>query len=494
MGRRDERHSGRPRWRVLPAVLVLLLLASAVAADELEAGPRWLGWDWSGPVDQPAAVDPPPGLDLPALRPAPVVLAGSPLGGAPVPDLDEAAIAQVVAPYLDRDDLGRRLTVAVAALGSAEPAYVTGAERVTPASTTKLLTATAVLSALGPDHTFRTTVRGVPGTPRIVLVGGGDPFLAREQSEADAPPAYPARADLRTLATATASALRAAGRTRVRLDYDATLFTGDRVNPAWPASYGPDDVVAPISALWVDGGRPDEGDGRVDDPPRVAAEEFADALRAVGIRVAPRVRERAAPAEATELAEVSSAPLEQIVERALDVSDNETTEVLGHHVALARNTEATFEGAAAAVVATLGELGVDASGDTLRDSSGLSRENLISPETLLGVLAVAAERPELRAVLGGLPVAGFTGSLALRFDTGDPAGLGQVRAKTGTLTGVHGLAGVVTEAGGTPLAFVVLADRVRAPGGIGSGGIEQAVARQRIDELAADLAACRCSG
>lgn len=491
MGRRDERHSRRPRWRVLPGVLVLAVLGAAVGAHELDAGPRWLGWNWSAPVDQPAAVQPPPGLDLPALRPAPVVLPG---GATSTARIDPTAVAEVVAPYLARDDLGRRLSVAVAPLGSADPAYEVGAERVTPASTTKLLTAAAVLAALGPDHTFRTTVQAVPGTPRIVLVGGGDPLLARAQPEADEPPRYPVRADLRTLATATATALREAGRDRVRLAYDASLFTGERFNPAWPASYGPDGVVAPISALWVDGGRPAEGDGRVDDPPRVAAEEFAAALRDAGIRVAPRITEAPAPDGTTELAAVTSAPLDQLVERALEVSDNETTEVLAHHVAVARGEEATFPGAARAMIEVLAELGVDASGDTLRDGSGLSRDNLIAPRTLLGVLAAAVERPDLRPVLTGLPVAGFTGSLAVRFDTGDPAGLGLVRAKTGTLTGVHGLAGTVVDAAGTPLAVVAVADRVRAPGGIGSGGIEQVVARQRIDELVADLAACRCSG
>jgi len=42
--------------------------------------------------------------------------------------------------------------------------------------------------------------------------------------------------------------------TRVRLAYDASLFTGPRVNPRWPAGYVTDQVVSPITALWADEG------------------------------------------------------------------------------------------------------------------------------------------------------------------------------------------------------------------------------------------------
>lgn len=498
MGGRDERHvadgvpaTPRRRWRRLPVLVVLLVLGLAVGALETDAGPRWLGWNWSAAVDQPSAVPPPPGIDLPPLERAGGSAVADPVGvdGATV---DRAAVAAVVAPFVARDDMGGRLAVAVAPLGAVEPAYAVGPARFLPASTTKVLTAAAALSALGPDHTFRTRVLADAAEGRVVLVGGGDPFLAREQPAGDQAPAYPTRADLRTLATATAQALRTAGRTRVRVDFDASLFAGDRFNPAWPDLYR-GGTVAPISALWVDSGRPEAGSGRVADPPRVAAEWFARSLRDAGIRVPGRVRERAAAADAAELAAVTSAPLEQIVERVLDVSDNEGAEVLAHHVALARDLPATFEDAATAVADELAALDVPLDGVVLTDGSGLSRRNRLTPASLLGTLAAAVERPELRAVLTGLPVAGATGSLALRFDTGAPVGQGVVRAKTGTLTGVHGLAGTLLDANGTPLAFVAIADRVTAPGGIGSGGIEQAIARQRIDELAAALAACTCS-
>lgn len=135
----------------------------------------------------------------------------------------------------------------------------------------------------------------------------------------------------------------------------------------------------------------------------------------------------------------------------------------------------------------LAELGVDLGGARILDGSGLSRRNRLSPDTLLSVLDVAAseDHPELRGVVTGLPVAGFTGSLALRFDSGPVAGLGTVRAKTGTLTGVHGLAGLVTDREGTVLSFAAVADRV---------ALEDTLdARAQLDRIAAALAACRCT-
>ena len=60
----------------------------------------------------------------------------------------------------------------------------------------------------------------------------------------------------------------------------------------------------------------------------------------------------------------------------------------------------------------------------LYDGSGLSRDNRLDPRVLVDVLRLAMrpEHPELRAVLTGLPVAGFTGSLADRMDLGPPRG------------------------------------------------------------------------
>jgi D-alanyl-D-alanine carboxypeptidase/D-alanyl-D-alanine-endopeptidase (penicillin-binding protein 4) len=194
----------------------------------------------------------------------------------------------------------------------------------------------------------------------------------------------------------------------------------------------------------------------------------------------------AGQAASAELAAVQSAPLGQIVQWVLEVSDNEAAEVLFRQVAVAEALPASFDGGARAVHRVLRGLGVDTSGDRILDGSGLSRSDRLRPETLLAVLALAAgdAHPGLRPAASGMPVAGFSGSLAHRFDTGDALGLGAVRAKTGTLTGVQGLAGYVTDADGTVMTFVVVADRIRPPNTLD--------ARARIDEIAAALAGCEC--
>jgi D-alanyl-D-alanine carboxypeptidase/D-alanyl-D-alanine-endopeptidase (penicillin-binding protein 4) len=460
----------------LPVVLVLVLLAAAVAAYRFDLDAGWRGEE-PDPVHEPAAVPPPEGLTLPALdRPGPVAAATD--SGR----LSRDAVRRVLARGLDDRDLGRSVHAAVADLGGGAPVWKQGGGAFMPASTTKLATAVAALETLGPEHRFQTTVVRRRGT--ITLVGGGDPFLASRPAGAGE---WPDRADLGDLARQTARSLRQDRRRTVRLRYDATLFTGPAENPFWRADYVPDDIVSPISALWVDEGRDPDGFGRVDDPAAAAADAFAATLRRQGVRVAGPVRPGRSPRGAAELASVASAPLSAIVERVLEVSDNEGAEVLAHHVALAAGEEPSFAGASRAVTATLRDLGVPLSGVVLRDGSGLSRSNRLTARALVAVLSVAADpqRPDLRPVVTGLPVAGFTGSLAYRFDTAPGPGVGRVRAKTGTLTGVSALAGVATDLEGTPMVFVLAADRVRRP--------DTLDARQDLDNLAAALGGCRCT-
>ncbi len=66
--------------------------------------------------------------------------------------------------------------------------------------------------------------------------------------------------------------------------------------------------------------------------------------------------------------------------------------------------------------------------------------------------------------MSGMPIAGFSGTLAHRYGLGTAAaGRGVVRAKTGTLDGVNTLAGVVYDADGRLLAFAFMANHVQSP-------------------------------
>ncbi len=466
MGKRDRRHAP---W--LAVLLVLLLLGGAGAAYFTGAADRWLADEPPDPVTEPAAVPPPEGMDLPAVRtPEPVAAEAEP------GRLRPAAVRRALASGLRDKDLGRSVHAAVAGLEDGPPVYATGNASFTPASTMKLLTTTAALAALGPDHRFETTA--VAKGRRITLVGGGDPMLARSPRDD-----WPQVADVSSLAEQAAADL---GRRRpVRISYDASLFTGPAENPYWRADYIPDDIVSPISALWVDEGIAADRSERVEDPARDAAAAFAKALADQGVPVQGEPTPGRAPAGARTVATVSSPTLSQIVEHVILVSDNEGAEVLAHQVGLALGTGGSFAGGAQGVRQVLSDLGVPLDGVVIRDGSGLSRRNLVRTGTMLEVLRVAADEPELRAVVTGLPVGGFTGSLTFRFADAPAAGVGRVRAKTGTLGGVRSLAGIATDQAGTPMVFVLAADRIREMNSLD--------AQVDLDNLAGALGACRCS-
>ncbi|WP_232676331.1 D-alanyl-D-alanine carboxypeptidase/D-alanyl-D-alanine-endopeptidase [Nocardioides sp. R-C-SC26] len=508
---RNER--GAARTGVVIAT-VLLMLVGAVAGigiwrqDDVRDWYDARTWPWDdAPVAGPVDVAPPPQVDV---EPAPTLDEVDPVAAPSdtATGLSVQAVRRAIARRLGVRALGPHVVTAVAAVDGGGPPVSIGRGTAVPASTTKIVTAAAALLALGPETRFSTRVvaadpvgtrDGAPdvaGAPSIVLVGGGDPFLERTPFQPGAAdgsangPAwpYPVRADLQTLAATTASALAADGVRRVRVRYDTTLFAGPSISPAWESGYVPDGVVSPVSSLWVDGGRPPSRSGRVADAPLDAAQSFAASLRAAGVRVVGAVEEQPAPLDAATISSVESAPLGQIVERVLDVSDNEGAEVLLRHVGLAEAGRGTFAAGRRAVRDLLTEAGVHWGRSVFHDGSGLARTNAVEPRTLLDVLRLAAsdDEPDLRSVITGLPVAGFTGSLAYRMTEGPPAGLGRVRAKTGTLTNVTALAGVATTPDGAVLVFAMLADRVRVE--------DTLTARAAMDGAAAALGACRCAG
>ena len=479
----------RAAWLTL-ALLSLFTIGAGAAVAHLLPG-RLALWRLPTVALRPLAA----GVQVlsPAAGPAPGAAAAVPAGSAATPAGVAAALAAGLRPAV----LGADRGAAVTDLSTGKVLFSqAGSALFAPASTAKLAVAVAALDALGPGARLQTSVVADRKPSAIVLVGGGDPTLA-----AGPPPAadYPQPATLASLAAATAARLRAAHVRQVRLSYDTSLYAGPGMAPGWKPAYVSTGNVTPIQALEVDQGRltPGGAPQDADDPrnlrPRTltpaadAARAFAGFLAREGIRVAGPVSQAAAAPGSRALAKVSSPPVAEIVQWMLMESNNVIAENLARQVAIATGAQASFSGAAAAELKVLRQAGV-ASGISLVDGSGLSPDDRIAPDALVRIIQLAAAgSPQLRPAITGLPVAGFAGTLAPGGSVFGPtgnAGLGVVRAKTGNLSTVAALAGVVYASNGQLLGFAFMADRLPAKG-LAAAGADMA-------SLATALAGCGC--
>jgi serine-type D-Ala-D-Ala carboxypeptidase/endopeptidase (penicillin-binding protein 4) len=414
----------------------------------------------------------------------------------------QRGLATMLGAALPAADTGPGVGIEVTDAQSGQVLYQSDAGALaTPGSTTKLVTAATALAVLGPEARFTTRVRQEGDT--IVLVGGGDPTLAVNAYPSSD---YPQPATLAALAASTARALKAQGRGSVRLGYDTSLYSGPALAPGWSDAYISEGDVTPIVSLEADQGRltasgtfEDSDDpvnyrARTSDPAGMTATAFASLLAKDGVSVSS-VTASSAPGGAADgpaIASVSSPPLAAIAEQMLQESNNVIAENLARHVAIAMGQPATFSGGATAELTELRRLGVTTP-ITLVDGSGLSPDDGIAPETLVRLLAVAAATPELRDLITGLPVAGFSGTLSA--GDSDFGGIGDldggvargvVRAKTGNLSTIASLAGLAYDRDGRLLIFAIMAPNIP------DSGLLQSAATA-IDRAAAGLAACGCT-
>ncbi|MEU8825059.1 D-alanyl-D-alanine carboxypeptidase/D-alanyl-D-alanine-endopeptidase [Streptomyces sp. NPDC048636] len=295
-----------------------------------------------------------------------------------------------------------------------------------PASNTKLATATAALTVLGPDHKFTTKV--VYGDGTLTLVGGGDRTLTT--------------ADLEALAKTSVAGLKSAGLTSVKVRVDDSLFPEPTLATGWNGDYYPD-TVAPVRPLVVDG-------HGVTDTSLDAGQVFAKSLADKGVTVTGEVTRGASGEGDVPVAQHTSANLSTIVKHMLKVSDNNIAETLLRMTALGAGRQATFEDGTAVVREVLSSTyGVSMDNFQMHDGSGLSRATRIPAQTLVDILDLTTDpryRTTLKSIKDGLPVAGEEGGTlgpgTGRFDTPDSkCAVGKVMAKTGTLTGAIALSG-----------------------------------------------------
>jgi D-alanyl-D-alanine carboxypeptidase/D-alanyl-D-alanine-endopeptidase (penicillin-binding protein 4) len=265
---------------------------------------------------------------------------------------------------------------------------------------------------------------------------------------------------------------------------DTSLFSGPTFAQGWDPTDIDNGDIAPIESAMIDAGRiqPSTVNSRRSKTPALdAGRELAKAL---GLDPGA-VTVVKAPSGARQLAVVQSAPLVQRLSEMMNASDNVMAECIAREVAAAINRPLSFPGAVDAVTNRLGNAHIDTTGAALLDSSGLSSDDRLTARTLDGTVQAAAgpDQPALRDLLDLLPIAGGSGTLADRFL--DPATnqgpAGWLRAKTGSLTAINSLVGVVTDSSGRVLTFAFISNNA-GPNG-----------RNVMDALATKLWSCGCA-
>jgi D-alanyl-D-alanine carboxypeptidase/D-alanyl-D-alanine-endopeptidase (penicillin-binding protein 4) len=454
----------RPSTHLIVGVGVLAIVAAVVAAAAL------LTASGRG-ASVPQVAPPPPAVTA---KPGIVPVAAS----APMPTTSAlaAALAAAVAdPNLGR--LGGRVTDA---MSGKELWQQLDDAPMQPASTNKTLTSAAALLAL--DREARVTTRVVAATQpgAVVLVGGGDPTLSA------APPGqdtwYHGAARISDLA----DQVRRSGMTPMAVQVDTSLFSGPTMAPGWdPADIAGGDI-APIESVMLDAGRiqPATDESRRSVTPALdAGRALAAALGVDSQQVT--ITGQPVTVGARQLAAVQSAPLIDRLNEMMNVSDNVMAECIAREVAASMHRPLSFAGAVDAVTNRLNTAHVETGSATLQDSSGLSVDDRLTAKILDSVVQAAAgpDQPTLRPLLDLLPIAGGSGTLSDRFldATANAGPGGWLRAKTGSLTAINALAGVVTDRSGRVLTFALISNDAGPTG------------RTAIDTLAATLWSCGCA-
>ncbi|MFL5963889.1 MAG: D-alanyl-D-alanine carboxypeptidase/D-alanyl-D-alanine-endopeptidase [Gaiellaceae bacterium] len=299
-----------------------------------------------------------------------------------------------------------------------------------PASNEKLTVSFTALSELGATYRFRTEVLGRGYQENgawngdVFLKGFGDPTLTSLQVE--------------RLATQIAEL----GITRItgRVYGDESWFDAQRTGPGWKASYYIGECP-PLSALIVDRGWYDRHTAR--QPALAAAGKLKLLLRKHGV-AAGVVGLGRAPADASALAQVESAPLPVVVAKMDRESDNFIAEMLLKEIGAEAGDAGTTAAGAAVVRRNLTAAGVPLAGVRILDGSGLSLGDRLTARTLAALLTAAWDDIDVRnSFWGSLPIAGISGTLDKRLRRA-PA-RGTVRAKTGTTDRASALSGYVRD-------------------------------------------------
>jgi D-alanyl-D-alanine carboxypeptidase/D-alanyl-D-alanine-endopeptidase (penicillin-binding protein 4) len=340
-----------------------------------------------------------------------------------------------------------------------------------PASNQKLLTG-ATLAQLGPDYRFTTTFASNGVVANGVLTGDliiqptGDPTFADTMWRGDHRNAFRAMAD----------SLRARGVTRIAggLVRGATPFPDQPCGFGWELDDMGEAYGACVQDLLVNEGLTRVPRGRtptdtvmvtaaIRDPRWAFFSGLSTALNEKGIMLGSVIdTNRVAPREgATTIFTMQSPPLSVVLTRMMKPSQNQVAEILFKTIGRERAGVGRADSGRRVIERQLVSWGVDSAEFAMRDGSGMSRHDYISPRALIRVLETMRKAPTFDVWYASLPIAGVDGTLRTRM-RGTPAER-KVHAKTGTVDKARSLSGYVTTADGRMLLFSFLCNNFTTP-------------------------------
>jgi D-alanyl-D-alanine carboxypeptidase/D-alanyl-D-alanine-endopeptidase (penicillin-binding protein 4) len=173
------------------------------------------------------------------------------------------------------------------------------------------------------------------------------------------------------------------------------------------------------------------------------------------------------------LAVRESEPISEILRVVNKKSQNLHTEMLLRLLGARVKGEGTVEAGHEATEDFLRRLGVPADTWDLRDASGLSRSDVVTPQGLVALLTAMDRHPHAAVFRESLPVAGVDGTLENRMK--GTAAQGRVSAKTGSLRHVNALAGYATHRNGERIVFAIVLNHHTAGGTAGVGAVDDIV-------------------
>jgi D-alanyl-D-alanine carboxypeptidase/D-alanyl-D-alanine-endopeptidase (penicillin-binding protein 4) len=328
----------------------------------------------------------------------------------------------------------------------------------------KIITGAAALALLGPDYRFKTSfmsldiVHDSVINGDLIVVGRGDPTISNRVQQGNA----------MTWMARVADSLVAHGIKRV----NGKLVRGPNVFPDTIYGYGWEwddlsgEFAAPIDELLYNEGmttvtRRIAGRDTIiatatTSPARTYLEALASALTARGIVINGGIAytDGTIFADGIELFAISSPPLREILRYMEKPSQNQIAEVLLRTIGLERTRVGSADSGAAVVSRQLLAWGAERDGFIVYDGSGMSRHDLVTPETIVRTLVAIQRDTAFQVFYDALPTAGVDGTIRTRM-VGTPAA-GNLRGKTGSLEFVRSLSGYVTDGDGDRLVFSIL--------------------------------------